>query len=83
MLKIILTASAVALMATAAQAQYRTYGTGSNSSSTYVQPHINSNGSYTSGHYRTTPNNTQMDNYGSRGNYNPYNGTYGTRNPRY
>lgn len=83
MLKIIMMAGAVTLMATAAQAQYRTYGSGSNSSSTYVQPHFNSNGSYTGGHYRTTPNNTQMDNYGSRGNYNPYTGQTGSRNPRY
>ena len=83
MLKTLIIAGAAALIATAAQAQYRTYGTGSNSSSTYVQPHVNSNGSYTSGHYRTTPNGTQMDNYGSRGNYNPYTGRTGTRNPRY
>lgn len=83
MLKTLIIAGAAALIATAAQAQYRTYGTGSNPSSTYVQPHINSNGTYTSGHYRTTPNNTQMDNFGSRGNYNPYIGRSGTRNPRY
>lgn len=63
-------------------AQY-SFGTGSNSRSTYVQPRINSNGSYTGGHYRTTPNNTQMDNYGTRGNYNPYTGRTGTRTPRY
>lgn len=59
------------------------FGSGSNSSSTYVRPHINSNGSFTGGHYRTTPNNTQMDNYGTRGNYNPYTGRTGTRTPRY
>jgi len=59
------------------------FGGGSNSSSTYVRPHFNSNGSFTGGHYRTTPNNTQMDNYGTRGNYNPYTGRIGTRTPRY
>lgn len=59
------------------------YGTGSNPSNTYVQPHINSNGSYTGGHYRTTPNNTQLDNYGTRGNTNPYTGSTGTRPGRY
>jgi len=62
---------------------YRSYGTGSNPSSTYVQPRINSNGNYVSGHQRTTPNNTQFDNYGSRGNYNPYTGRTGTRSPRW
>lgn len=57
------------------------YGTGSNSSSHYVQPHINSNGGYTSGHYQTNPNNTTLDNYGTRSNYNPYTGQTGRRNP--
>jgi hypothetical protein len=82
---------ALVLSTTAASAQYYGtnrgssygYGTGSNPSSTYVQPHINSNGSQTQGHYRTTPNNTQYDNYGTRGNYNPHTGSYGTRSPRY
>ncbi|WFU37324.1 hypothetical protein QA640_22800 [Bradyrhizobium sp. CB82] len=31
----------------------------------------------------TNPNGTQRDNYGARGNYNPYTGTTGTRTPRY
>lgn len=59
------------------------YGTGSNPSSHYVHPHTNSNGTYTEGHYRTNPNHTQTDNYNTRGNYNPHNGEYGTRTPRY
>jgi hypothetical protein len=59
------------------------YGSGSNPNSHYVQPHTNSNGTYTSGHYQTNPNSTQMDNYGTRGNVNPYNGATGTRSPRY
>lgn len=60
------------------------YGTGSNPSSTYVAPSYNSSsGSYTSGHYRTTPNNTQYDNFGTRGNANPYTGQMGTRSPRW
>jgi hypothetical protein len=59
------------------------YGTGSNSNSVYVSPHYNSNGGFTSGHYQTAPNNTQLDNYGTRGNYNPYTGNVGTRSPRY
>ncbi len=42
------------------------YGTGSNPSSHYVQPHTNSNGTYVGGHYQTNPNNTQLDNYGTR-----------------
>ena len=59
------------------------YGTGSNPSSHYVRPYYRSNGSYVGGHYQTNPNNTQMDNFGTRGNYNPYTGHYGTRTPHY
>ncbi len=59
------------------------YGTGSNPNSHYVQPHFNSNGTYTQGHYQTNPNHTQLDNYNTRGNYNPYTGQFGTRTPRY
>ena len=28
------------------------------------------------------PNSTQMDNFSTRGNYNPYTGAYGTRTPQ-
>lgn len=38
------------------------------SSGTYVQPY-----------YRTSPNRIRYDNYGYKGNYNPYSGRYGTR----
>ena len=34
-------------------------------------------------HQQTNPNNTQMDNYSTRGNVNPYTGAVGTRNPKY
>lgn len=55
------------------------YGGGSNNNSHYVRPHYNSNGSYTEGHYRTNPNSTSSDNYGTRGNYNPYSGEFGRK----
>jgi hypothetical protein len=86
------------LSATAAAAQYGTSqnglyghgtnhnglsGTGSNPSNHYVQPHATSSGAYTSGNHQTNPNNTQMDNYSTRGNVNPYTGAVGTRTPRY
>jgi hypothetical protein len=61
----------------------RQVGTGSNPNSHYVAPHFNSNGGFTQGHQSTNPNNTQMDNYSTRGNVNPYTGSVGTRNPRY
>jgi hypothetical protein len=57
-----------------------TYGTGSNPNSHYVAPSVNHNGTYNSGHYQTNPNNSALDNYGTRGNVNPYTGQVGKRN---
>jgi hypothetical protein len=37
---------------------------------TYVEPY-----------HRTSPNNSLTDNYSSKGNQNPYTGTYGTKEP--
>jgi hypothetical protein len=59
------------------------YGSGSNPSSHYVSPYTTQNGTTVQGHYQTNPNGTQMDNYGTRGNFNPYTGQTGTRTPRY
>lgn len=59
------------------------YGTGSNPSSHYVEPYVRSNGTSVEGHYQTNPNGTQFDNYGTRGNVNPYTGAVGTRSPHY
>jgi hypothetical protein len=70
----------------AASAQYAgsgLYGTGSNPSSHHVSPYTNSHGTTVQGHYQTNPNSTQLDNYSTRGNYNPHTGNYGTRTPRY
>lgn len=89
-MKAFIVAAILAASTTAALAQsygssrsYGGYGTGSNPNSHYVAPHFNSSGSYTQGHQRTNPNSTQMDNYSTRGNQNPYTGQYGTRSPRY
>jgi hypothetical protein len=92
-MKMSITLAAFLLSLSPAAAQYGTpqpgsygtglYGTGSNPSSHYVQPYVRSNGSYVQGHYQTNPNHTQLDNYSTRGNYNPYTGQYGTRIPRY
>lgn len=54
-------------------------GTGSNPRSYYTAPYTTRNGTSVQGHHRTTPNATQRDNYGTRGNYNPWNGQTGTR----
>jgi len=44
----------------------------------YYKP---STGSYVMPSYRTSPNKTKIDNYSTKGNYNPYTGKVGTQNP--
>jgi len=44
----------------------------------YYKP---STGSYVMPSYRTSPNKTKLDNYSTKGNYNPYSGKTGTQNP--
>lgn len=50
---------------------------------TYVRPHVTKNGTYVEGHVRTAPNSTNLDNYGTKGNTNPYTGQAGTVQPNY
>ena len=44
----------------------------------YYKP---STGTYVSPSYRTSPNSSKLDNYSTKGNYNPYSGKSGTANP--
>lgn len=83
----------VAIIATvlSANAQYNygsssyssgSYGSSSygvNTSSTYVNGYTKSNGTYVQGHYRSSQNSTNHDNYSTSGNYNPYTGSTGSR----
>jgi hypothetical protein len=48
-----------------------------------LPPYVNSHGTITQGHYPTSPNTTRLDNFGTRGNVNPYTGDVGTRGARY
>lgn len=48
----------------------------------YVSPYVTKEGTYVEGHYRSAPNNTERDNYSTKGNVNPYTGQEGTRTPR-
>ena len=59
------------------------WGTGSNSSSHTIRPYTTQSGTTVSGSHATNPNTTQTDNYGTRGNVNPYTGAVGTRAPKY
>lgn len=80
----------VTIIATAlsANAQYNygssSYGSGTssygvNNNSTYVNGYTKSNGTYVQGHYRSSQNSTNHDNYSTSGNYNPYTGSSGSR----
>jgi hypothetical protein len=90
-MRFILALTIIVGSASGAFAQYGTrstygsglYGTGSNPSSHYARPYTTQSGAYNSGHYQTNPNPTQLDNYGTRGNINPYTGRVGTRQPRW
>lgn len=54
----------------------------SNSKFHRVKPSISKNGTYRQGHQRTNPDQTQKNNYGSQGNYNPYTGKAGNKVPK-
>jgi len=91
-MKLVITLAALTLATTAASAQFNArnnsygasgYGTGSNPQSHYVQPHTAPNGSFYGGHFRSNPNPTELDNFGTRGNLNPFTGTTGTRAHRW
>ena len=56
-------------------------GTGSKGASTSVRGHTTKSGTYVAPHHRTTPDKTQMNNYGTKGNFNPHNGKTGTKIP--
>jgi len=58
---------------------YGGYGTGSNPQSHMNSGYMRNNGTYVQPYHQTNPNGTTSDNYGTRGNYNPYTGQTGTR----
>ena len=47
----------------------------------YVRGYYRSDGTYVQPHYRSSPNNTTLDNWSTKGNVNPYTGKLGTRDP--
>jgi hypothetical protein len=54
-----------------------------NKNEIYVQGYSKSNGTHVEGHWRTAPNNTINDNYGTYPNVNPHTGKVGTIRPDY
>jgi uncharacterized protein YdeI (BOF family) len=82
-MKKIIIAVGFAVISTSASAQNYGFGTGSNPSSHAVQGYTRSNGTYVQPYHATNPDSTQRNNYGTSGNYNPYNGSSGHRGARY
>ena len=57
------------------------YGTGSNPRSERVDGYTKRDGTYVEPYQRSKGNDTQRDNWNTKGNTNPYTGKSGTRNP--
>lgn len=72
MKKLLLSILSVIAISTIACAQYNYSG------SRYQNGYYRSDGTYVSGHYKSNSNNTNKDNYSTRGNYNPYTGSNGS-----
>jgi len=54
-------------------------GEGSKPSNAPVQGYTKQDGTYVQPYHRTTPDATQNNNYGTKGNVNPYTGKEGTK----
>jgi hypothetical protein len=52
-------------------------GQSKSSSDVYVKGYVRKNGTVVPGYYRSAPNNTNRDNFSTRGNTNPYTGSKG------
>lgn len=53
--------------------------TGTNSSVRYQRGYTRTDGTYVTGHMKTNSNGTNLDNFSTSNNLNPYTGTTGTR----
>ncbi len=47
--------------------------------STRVRGHTTKRGTYVPSYYKSSPNSTKLDNWSTKGNYNPYTGKLGTK----
>lgn len=89
-MKVMLRFAAAALMLSAptfaANKSYSSKSSGygyTNSSHTHVKSTVTKDGTYRQSHERTNANTTQKDNYGTRGNTNPWTGKKGTKGADY
>jgi len=46
-----------------------------------VRGYTKKSGTYVAPHWRTNPDKSKFNNYSTKGNYNPYTGKKGTKNP--
>ena len=51
------------------------------SAATRVRGYFLKSGTYVMPYYKSTPNRTRLDNWSTKGNYNPYTGKKGTVDP--
>ena len=56
-------------------------GTGSSSHSHAVRGYTRKNGTHVAAHRQTNSDHTQLNNYSTKGNVNPYTGRVGTKQP--
>lgn len=56
-------------------------GTDSNSSSHRVRGHVKKDGTFVEGHRATNRDQSKRNNYSTKGNFNPYTGKEGTKDP--
>ena len=50
------------------------FAAGSSEAARHTSGYVTKRGTYVAPHYSTSPNSTRLDNYSTRGNYNPYTG---------
>jgi len=56
---------------------------GSSMAGEYVEGYIKQDGTYVAPYFRSTPDSSYNNNYGTQGNVNPYTGHQGTERPTY
>lgn len=79
MKKILVLFSFLIGIAFTSEAQYYNNYNTTNNQVRYQKGYYKSNGTYVKPHYKTVKNNTNRDNFSTRGNHNPYTGKKGTR----
>jgi hypothetical protein len=75
--------AAIAVAMLVASPAFAQWGTGSNPNSHQNGGYTTNRGTYVEPYRQTNPNGAQYDNYGTRGNTNPYSGQQGHKTPKW